>query len=626
MFIKRTVAKRGDKAYVNHLLVESVSTPAGSRHKVVCNLGPLEPGPKEEWLALAERIEAALGGQPSLFADPRVDKAVRLARAREAKEAHASSTSVEVPSSETHTPIPDVVAVKTSGVQIRDIREVGPLHVGHQMWQKLQVDAVLKAVGMGAPARALTEVMTLNRLIQPCSELAMASWTKRVAISDVLGQDVSTLNEDRFYRNLDALHGKRVQIETELHGHEQCLFDLKGTLLLYDLTNIYFEGPVLQTPKAKRGNSKEKRSDCKLVAMGLMLDEDGFPIGHETFAGNTIDGTTVESMLNALETRTGCKGGRTVVMDRGFASAANLALVRERHYDYLVAGFQNQRGGLHDEFEDMEGWEELQPSTMRFPIQIKRIEKSDAAFLLCVSPARAEKDRAIRERQEKRLVADLEKLAVSLDKAQNKPQDKPQNKASNKAQTKHPKQDADVFEKIGRLRERYSRAARYYDIELKDGRLVWNLRAEKRAKAEELDGAYFLKTSRKDMEAQEIWRTYMVLTRVESAFRDLKSTLDVRPVFHRKETRVETHIFLCVLAYHLQVAIERLLHQAGDHTAWETLRQELSTHHIATVLLPTADGRTLAIRRASIPETRPREIYRHLGITGEPMKPIRTWV
>jgi len=186
--------------------------------------------------------------------------------------------------------------------------------------------------------------------------------------------------------------------------------------------------------------------------------------------------------------------------------------------------------------------------------------------------------------------------------------------------------DADLFERIGRLRERYSRAARYYGMERQDGILAWPVKEDKRARAEELDGAYFLKTSRKDMEPEEIWRTYMVLTRVESAFRDLKGTLDMRPVYHRKETRVETHIFLCVLAYHLQAAIEHLLQQAGDHTSWETLRKELSTHHVATVVMPTEDGRKLAIRRGSIPESRPREIYRLLGIAGEPMKPIRTWV
>jgi transposase len=258
----------------------------------------------------------------------------------------------------------------------------------------------------------------------------------------------------------------------------------------------------------------------------------------------------------------------------------------------------------------LDDWSDLQPSAMKVPIQIKRIEQGELAYLLCVSPARAEKDRAIRKRQEKRLLKDLEKLGERVRQALEKG---------------HPLSGTERFERIGRLRERYPQAARYYAMEHQEDLLVWPVKEPQRTRAAQLDGAYFLKTWRMDLAAEGIWRTYMVLTRVEAAFRDLKGTLDMRPIYHRKETRVETHIFLCVLAYHLQAAIEPLLQQAGDHTNWETLREELSTHHVATVVMPTADGRKTATRRRSIPEQRPREIYRLLGIPGDPMKPIRTW-
>jgi len=607
MFIKKSISKHGDKTYVSHLLVESVLTPAGPRHKTVCNLGKMDPGPKEDWLALAERIQAALGGQQSLFPDPRVDHAVAKIRERQAK---AAPVALEDPLSG-ETAVPEVVPVKTSGVKCQDLRKAGPLHVGHQMWQRLQMDAVLKAVGISAPARKLTELMTLNRLVNPCSELAMVGWSRREAIDDILGVESETLNEDKFYRNMDKLHGHRMEIERELYAREKALFNLEGSLVLYDLTNTYFEGQAARNPKAKRGHSKEKRTDCKLVAMGLMLDADGFPIGHEVYAGNTIDGTTVKAMLDGLETRTGREGGTTVVMDRGFASEDNLKLVVARHYDYLMAGFQNQRTPLLKDFEDLEGWEEIQPSANKVPVQIKRLEKGDEVFLLCVSPARAEKERAIRERQEKRLVKDLEALTPTVAKA---------------LKGGEPMEDKELGERIGRLRERYPRAARYYEIERKDGLLEWAVKTEQLARAVELDGAYFLRTSRKDMGPEEIWRTYIALTRIESAFRDLKGTLDLRPVYHQKEIRVETHIFLAVLAFHLQTVIERTLREAGDHRSWETVREELGTHQVVTTLLPAADGRTLAIRRGSVPDRKVGEIYRHLDMDPEPMTPIRTWL
>jgi transposase len=604
MFIKRSVSKYGEKTYVSHLLVETVQTAAGPRHKTVCNLGKMDPGPKEEWLELAERIQAALGGQPSLFPDPRVDQAVAQVQERRAK---GESAKPKV----TKAPVPEVLPVKTSGVKCQDIRKVGPIHVGHQMWQRLQLDAVLKSAGLPAAVRQLTEVMTLNRLVHPDSERAMVEWARREAVQDVLGVDTERLNADRFYRNMDKLHGHRVAIERELYARERSLFKLEGSLVLYDLTNTYFEGQAQANPKAQRGHSKEMRTDCKLVAMGLMLDADGFPIGHEVHAGNTIDSTTVGGMLDALEARTGRVGGSMVVMDRGFASADNLALIRARGYDYLMAGFQNQRNPLLTAFEDLDGWEELQPSAMKLPIQIKRIEQGDEVLLLCVSPARAEKERAIRERQEKRLVKDLEALdrAVAKARERNEPMD-----------------DQALGQRIGRLRERYPRAARYYAIGRQEGSLHWSLKTDQRTRAGQLDGAYFLRTSCKTMGPEEIWRTYITLTRIEGAFRDLKSSLDLRPVYHQKEIRVETHIFLAVLAYHLQAAIERIVKEAGETTSWETLREELGTHHVLTTLLPTPDGRTLAIRRGSVPDRRVAEIYRHLGMDAEPMTPIRTWL
>jgi len=229
--------------------------------------------------------------------------------------------------------------------------------------------------------------------------------------------DAERLHEDKFYRNMDRLRGHRMEIEWGLYVREKSLFNLEGSLVLYDLTNTYFEAQAVRNLKAKRGHSKEKRTDCKLVAMGLMLDADGFPIGHEVYAGNTMDGTTVKAMLDGLEARTGREGGSTVVMDRGFASADNMKQVRERNYDYLLAGFQQQRSPLMKDFENLEGWEEIQPSSNKLPIRIKRIEKGEDVFLLCVSPARAEMERAIRERQEKNLVNDLEALVKAVAKA-----------------------------------------------------------------------------------------------------------------------------------------------------------------------------------------------------------------
>ena len=286
-----------------------------------------------------------------------------------------------------------------------------------------------------------------------------------------------------------------------------------------------------------------------------------------------------------------------------------------RGYHYLVAGRQPERNAWLAEFEQEEGWEEIlrepsprNPQQKKSQVRIQRRQRGNEVYLLCLSEEREEKDRAIRETHEQRLRKDLERLKARIEKGQLSKPEK-------------------IHQAIGRLRERYPRVARYYRIEYQAEQksLTWEEDGDKRAIAAKLDGGYVLKTDRQDLTADEIWRTYILLTRVEAAFRAMKSPLLERPIFHHLEKRTQTHIFLCVLAYHLLVAIEKRFLDRGVHTSWWTLRQQLSTHQVITVVLPTQDGRVLKIRKGTTPEAIHREIYSTLKIPMEVMKPVKTW-
>ncbi len=601
MFIKRTKKRVGPKTYVNHLLVDSVATPRGPRHHVVCSLGSLAPAPAAEWLALAHKIEGALTGQQPLVRDAQVETLVAKAEAAPRRGRPAAA---------------DLVAVHPDQVTTEEVREAGPVHVGHQVWQQLGLDPVLEAAGLSPRTRVLTELMTLNRLIYPCSEHAMPDWVRRTALPDLLGEAFATLVDESLYQNLNRLHPQRAAIEGALAERERTLFNLDASLYLYDLTSTYFEGQCLGNPQAKRGYSRDGRPDCKQVVMGLVLDRDGFPKAHEVFEGNRPDRTTVKEMLDALEERVGRTPGATVVVDRGMAFADTLQEIQARGYHYLVASRPGERTPHLDAFEDTAGWQEIvrEPSP-RNPVQqktrvwVKRQVVGDELHLLCKSDGREAKDWAIRAKHEERLLADLRKLQRRVARGQLKAA-------------------AKIHEAIGRLRERYPRVARYYAIEYDAARaaVTWTEDPEKKAVAQRLDGGYLLKTDRPDLRDADLWRTYILLTRVEAAFRAMKSPLCERPIFHRLEHRVQTHIFLCVLAYHLLVAIEKRFLEAGIHTSWATLREELRTHQVVTVVLPASNGDTLKIRRASTPEPRHKEIYATLRIPSEVMKPVRTWV
>jgi transposase len=398
-------------------------------------------------------------------------------------------------------------------------------------------------------------------------------------------------------------------------SRERSLFNLDATIYLYDLTSTYFEGLAAKNGKAKRGYSRDHRPDCKQVVVGLVVNRDGFPITHEIFAGNVQDRASLAIMLDRLGERIGLKQGATVVLDRGMAYDDNLAELKARKLHYVVASRQPERDRWLADFEDTDGFAPvrrqpslLNPAQKKTAIEVKTRVEDEHTYVLCRSEQRIAKDHAIRSKHEQRLLADIDKLSRRIaDKRLVKPEK--------------------INQAIGRLKERYPRVARYYNLshDPQTANLVAALDPDKHAKAERLDGCYLLKTNRKDLSGDELWRIYALLTRAESAFRDMKSPLAERPIFHQLEHRVEAHIFLCVLAYHLLISIEKTLLDRGIHSSWSTVRETLKTHQVCTIVLPTSDGSTLRIRKAATPEHDVLDLYRSLGISHDVIKPQHTW-
>ena len=349
--------------------------------------------------------------------------------------------------------------------------------------------------------------------------------------------------------------------------------------------------------------------------MGLVIGREGFPRAHEIFEGNTQDRKTLASMLDLLEKRVGLPEGSTIVVDRGMAFAENIAELRRRKLHYVVAAGQKERDRLLAEFETVDGFDEVirqpsprNPSQKKSSVRVKAHHSNNEPLILCISHERVEKDRAIRDKQEGRFLKDLARVQARI-------------------QNGRLKNDIKIGEAIGRLKERYPRVARYHSLtfDAKTRQLKNEPDEEKRKVAASLDGSYLLRTDRQDLSAEEAWRIYASLTRAENAFRCMKSPLCERPIFHHLEHRVESHIFLCVLAYHLLVAIETTLLRQEIHTSWATVRDLLATHEIATIVLPTDQNGVLRIRRSATPEPDHRVLYEALGVPTEIIRPVKTW-
>jgi transposase len=433
----------------------------------------------------------------------------------------------------------------------------------------------------------------------------LVNWAATTALDDLLNIRTGAWGEDRFYRISDKLLAARKGLEKHLRKKESSLFNLDRTILLYDLTNSYFEGEAAGNKLARRNvNSKEKRSDCPLISVGIVLDAEGFVITHKVFSGNKSDGKTLLGAVADLQKIAGSDSPPVVVVDGGMATEKNLDALRAKGYDYVVNGKRQKRAEFAADFLDetlfkrVEGRPENKAAR---PVFVHKIKSGAETVVLCRSDGRRDKEHAIQDGAERKLVEGLEKLHARI--------------LRNDPKLKLVEGSALVNRAIGRLTSRTTRASKLYDIhyEHESRELAWIRREKEWTQNRELHGCYHLRSSI-DLPDQDLWKLYITLTRVEDAFRHLKSDLGLRPFHHQTAHRCGSHIWITILAYHLLRWTEYSLNLSGYNCTWRALRRKLQTHCYATVIVPTATKRVHHTRKAGRPNEAQRLIYTLLGV------------
>ena len=475
---------------------------------------------------------------------------------------------------------------------------LGPCLILQQAWQSLGLDTVLKDLGFSKPQIATAKVSVFNRLVEPVAENELPHWVATTALRELLGVRTEGWAEDRFYRISDKLlHGKDA-IEHHLRKKERELFNLDRTILLYDLTNSYFEGSALGNELARRSvASKEKRSDCPLISVGIVLDAEGFIIRHKVFAGNISDCNTLLDAVAELEQVADGDPRPVVIVDGGMASQANLDALRERGYDYIVNGKRRSRAEFANDFLDLDAFRRVEgrgKAGEKQPVFVRRIPSGDETIVLCRSSGRKQKEDAIQDNAERKLLEGLETLQARIFR--------------NDPRLKLDEGSALVNRVIGRLTSRTTRASRLYEIhydpESRD--LSWSRRETEWEADRDLHGCYHLRSTL-ELEDQQLWKLYITLVRVEDAFRSMKSELGLHPIHHQLADRCRAHIWITVLAYHLLRWTEYSLMLSGYQSTWRTLRRRLQTHTYSTLIVPTAKGVEHHIRKAG-PPTEPQKL------------------
>ena len=569
MYLRHVIRKKDGKVHRYWCLVRSVRVGRRVIQQTVAHLGELDEQGRIEARALAHRLIGA-PEQAQLFRD--------------------GTEQLTVP-------------VRLKGIRIERSRRFGDVYLALALWRGTGLEHLceqLLPTGKERIAWAkMAAVLVIARFCEPSSELHIAEdWYRRAALADLLQLGNEEINKDRLYRGLDQLLVHKTALEAHLSKRCGELFAVQNEVLLYDVTSTYFEGQAEANPQAQRGYSRDHRPDCKQVCIALVVTFDGFPLGFEVFAGNTHDSRTLQTIVATMEARHGLLG-RVWIADRGMASAANLAWLRETGRRYIIGAPKSELKKFGFELARSDGWHTVQEGV---EVKLARHPETNETIILCRSEDRRSKEQAMHDKFSRRIETALVRLAARI------------------ARSKNRLDPAVVNRQIGRILQQNQRAAARFAITLEpDGcpagfRLVVAHKASFDDWAALSEGAYLLRSNIRDWTDQQLWKAYIQLTQAEAAFRIQKDQLNVRPIWHQREERVQAHILVCFLAFVLWKSLEMWQQRAGLGNSPRTIVEELARIQSHDVVLPTTTHGQVRLRCVTQPDSAQAALLDRLGI------------
>jgi len=627
MFLRRFQKRKNGKNHAYWALVETYRTAKGPRQRIVSYLGELKESEQSGWAQLSEKLRRQDTSQWRQRSPEYVQQLLFDSPQRHDAEAAALGS--------------QPVLVELNGVRLERPRDFGDVWLAWGLWRLLGLDTLLaqemEAGREEIPWPLVAAILVIARFCEPSSELHIeTTWYRKTALEDLLQVPPGKVHTDRLYAGLDALLPHKETIEKHLKQRLGQLFDLDYELLLYDVTSTYFEGQCKSNAQAKRGYSRDKRSDCLQVCIALVVTTDGIPVGYEVFAGNRHDSTTVEEIVKSIEKKHG-KANRIWVMDRGMVSEQNLKFVRQRDGRYIVGTPKASLRKFEAELTKKD-WEEVESG-----VEVKLVDSPDGeeTFILARSAERREKEKAIHQRFLERMESGLQKLQAAMESGRLRDESVAQRR-------------------LGRLQGENSRAAKAFDVTIERvapssptlGEMDNDVSASegignqkqtngrrKRAKSEKKqqlqitwqrneawaewarlsEGCYLLRSNLNDTDAKTLWKHYIQLTEAEWAFRITKDELVLRPIWHHKEERVQAHILVCFLAYAMWKTLAGWMNRSGLGDAPRSLLDELSKIKSSDVMLPIRieadETRELCLRCVTEPDAEQKLLLHRLGLT-----------
>lgn len=506
----------------------------------------------------------------------------------------------------------DLQMIDLNSIRNKDIREIGAEWLSYQAMRQLHIDPFLDNLGWSEEQIRLAQTHIISRAVYPGSELETTRWIREnSAVCEITGYDIEQITKDRLYAISKKLYAEKEALEQHLSVRTNELFDIQDRIILYDLTNTYFEGRKQGSKLAKFGRSKEKRNDAKLVVLGLVINPEGFIKYSSILEGNMADSKTLEGMINKLRIKTSSSARKAlVVIDAGIASEENLKMILDNGYDYLCVS----RSSLNKYIIEAGATTVSVTDNRKQKIELCQVKSGNKTdyYLKVESHTKELKERSMNEQFRSRFEAGLQKIADSL------------------AKKGGVKQEDKVYERIGRLKQKYPSIQRYFDIVAEVNDLPETKQKKKVTQPDNLikhivtaikwsvkegvdinarSGVYFLRTSLQAKTEENVWQFYNTIRDIEATFRVLKSDLDLRPIYHQKDENTMAHLHLGLLAYWLVNTIRHQLKQYGIHSGWREIVRTMNTQKAVTTLAQNNHEEVIMIRRCSEPNQQVRKLY-----------------
>lgn len=509
--------------------------------------------------------------------------------------------------------IPEEVAnglrVKLSAMELHRPRPFGNCWLGCELWDTLELGRFWKELlpkgREHVPWPVVLELLVVNRLVEPGAEWWVhRHWFRESAMDELLGEDAAVAAKNRLYECLDLLLEHREALFRHLKERWSALFGVKYEVLLYDLTSTYFESPKEESDLAQYGYSRDKRSDCKQVVIALIITPEGFPLAYEVMPGNTSDRTTLPAFMAKIHELYG-RAERIWIMDRGIPTENQLQDLKAAQppVNYLAGTPRAQLRKYEKQLTDLP-WQKIRDS-----VEVKLFREENELYVLARSEGRQAKERAMRRRKLARLLRTLRQLRKSRKNVL--PRDQ-------------------FLQRLGAAKSKAGRARGYVDMTLPaEGQPVdrqtftFRLNKEKLKGAEFRDGHYLLRSNLSGDDPAKLWELYMQLVEIEAAFKSLKSDLVMRPIHHQLDHRILAHIFVCFMAYGLQVTLKKRLKKHASGLTPRAVLEKLATILMLEVHLPIEDGRKLILPRYTHPEKEHLLLLEKLNLTLPKQPPPR---